>query len=192
MKRIFFPALLALAIIVPGCSDDEEDKGSFKVTLDGTEKEVSVSRATLTISDGQTSSSGRGSHVLRIAGMIDDDSISIFISNWDFQEPPDNALLVKDYYNIFFYDELEVGEKTETCMKTSVNSMACEGTEVKYLRGDKLFSSNSSEAVVISLTKCDGKRVSGTFDITLINPYDEADKLVINGSLTDLRYTVKR
>lgn len=192
MKRIFFPALLAFAIIVPGCSDDEEDKGSFNVTLDGTEREVSVFRATLTISDGQGTSHGHGSHTLRIDGLIDEDTVGIDISNWDFQEPPDNAVLVKDYYNIFIDGEMEVGEQTETCLQTSSNSRVCQGSLISYLTGDKLFSSYSGETVIISLTKCDGKRVSGTFDITLTNPYNEADKLVLNGSLKDLQYTVKR
>lgn len=184
--------MLALAIIVPACSDDDDDKGSFNVTLDGIETAVSVTGATLTVSDGQSSSSGRGSNTLRIDGMIGENAISVDISNWDFQEPPDNAILVKDYYNVFTEDELEVGEKTETCMKTSGTTRVCEGTLLKYLTGDKTFSSHSSEAVIISLTKCDGKRVSGTFNITLINIHDEAETFVLSGSLTDLRYTVKR
>lgn len=193
MKRnIFSAALLALAIIVPGCSDDEEDKGSFKVTLDGPEKEVVVTGATLTISDG-TGTNSRGSHSLRIEGMIDEDMISVGISNWDFQEPPDNALLTKEYYNIFSeLDDLAVGEQTETCMRTSSNTQVCEGTLINFFQGDKVFSSYSSEAVVITLTKCDGKRVSGTFDITLISPHNESEHIVLSGSLTDLRYVIER
>ena len=84
---LLFSTLLLSVTIFSGCDDDDQSNGSFEISVQEKETHVSVSKATLTVSAGQTSGSGQGSHALRIAGGVMEDSISILISNWDFQEP---------------------------------------------------------------------------------------------------------
>lgn len=192
MRNILFAALLLGAFIFSGCDDDDaQDVGSFKVTHAGAETDVEITMATLTVSSGQNSASGRSSHKLNISGDVHDESISILVSNWDFQDPPDNAIFAKEYYNVFLDEQLEVGEETETCMRVSTNQNVCEGILISYTKGDKTFSSFSLENdVVLKVDKCDGQRITGTFNIVLTNPYDETDQLVVKGTFTNLPYTV--
>ena len=106
MKNTLFVALLLGAFIFSGCDDDEQDLGSFKVTQNGSESDVSITTATLTVGSGQNSASGRAFHKLNISGDIGDEAISVTVSNWDFQEPPDKAIFAKDYYNVLLDEEL--------------------------------------------------------------------------------------
>jgi hypothetical protein len=193
MKNILFASLLIAAFIFSACDDDDAtDTGSFKVTLSGTEKVVTVTKATVTVASGTNSTTDQPYHKLNIEGAVGDDTITIMVSNWDFQEPPDNAVFAKDYYNNEVDHELEVGEKTETCMRTASQQMTCEGVLISYLQGDKTYwSFQLIDTVVLSVEKCDGQRVSGTFDITLANPYDETESMVVKGTFTNLPYTVR-
>jgi hypothetical protein len=186
MKYYIALAVLLKAFVFSGCDDDEEDTGSFTMTVQGTEKNVTVKQATLTVSGGQNSSSGQSSHTLRIAAMVGEDSIYVGVSNWEFQEPPDNAVFTKDYYNVFSDNE-------ELCHQASGNVVACEGVLIKYMTGDKLFGSYHKDdaTLILHISKCDGQKVSGTFDITLENVYDNEDTKVVAGVFTDLSYTVK-
>jgi hypothetical protein len=179
--KLLFSTLLLSAIILSGCDDKEESIGSFEITVQSTETQVSVSKATLTVSGGQTAGSGQGSHALRIAGGVMGDSISILISNWDFQEPPDNAIIIKDYFN------------EDLCHQVSENQRVCEGAIIQYMEGDKIYWSFSKDESIqiLHITKCDGNRVSGTFDLELENVSDNEDKKSVSGEFTDLQYTVR-
>jgi hypothetical protein len=179
--KLLFSTLLLSAIIFSGCDDDDQNNGSFQITVQETETRVSVSKATLTVSGGQTSGSGQGSHALRIAGGVMEDSVSILISNWDFQEPPDNAIITKDYYN------------EDLCHQVSENKKVCEGAIIQYMEGDKIYWSFSKDETIkiLHITKCDGNSVSGTFELELENIYDNEDKKFVSGAFTDLPYTVR-
>jgi uncharacterized lipoprotein YehR (DUF1307 family) len=192
MKKFFIAIVLAVTGILSGCNDDD-DKGSFKITQDGTEENVSVKVATLTVHDAETSSSGRASHVLKIEGLVGEDSVKIMISNWDFQEPPDQAIHLKSYYNAFMYEELEVGESNETCMKVADNQNVCEGAIISYTKNGKMFYSfsNDEAVLIIAITACDGQRTSGNFDLSLENPHNLGEKIQISGVFKDLKYTIR-
>jgi hypothetical protein len=192
MKRFFIAAVLAVTGILSGCSDDD-DKGSFKLTQDGMEENVSVKVATLTVHDAETSSTGRASHVLKIEGLVGEDSVKITISNWDFQEPPDQAIHLKNYYNVFMDEELAVGESNETCMKVAANQNVCEGAIIFYTKNGKTFYSFSNDAaeLIIQITACDGQRTSGNFDLTLENPHNLGEKMQISGVFKDLKYGIR-
>jgi hypothetical protein len=182
MKLLFFSTLLISALLFSACDEDEhENHGSFTVTVQDTETQVFISKATLTVSGGQTAGSGQGSNTLRIAGGVMEDSITISISNWEFQEPPDNAIITKDYYN------------EDLCQQVSENKNVCEGAIIQYLEGDKIYWSFSKDetTLILHITKCDGNRVSGTFNLDLENVYDNDDKKTVSGEFTDLLYTVR-
>lgn len=192
-KKNLLIILLIPAFILSACQDDNEDRGTFEIALDGANKKVSVTTATLKVGNGQYSASGRGFHTLSISAMVEGETVTVLVSNWDFQKPPAKAIFVKDYYNVYLDEVLEVGEETETCMKVSDNQTVCEGVSISYTQGDKTFTSFSLEddTVILSVKKCDGARISGTFDITLTNPHDILDITVIQGTFTNLPYTVR-
>ncbi len=181
------------AFILSSCQDENEDRGVFEIALDGANKKVSVTSATLKVGNGQHSASGSGFHTLSISALVEGETVTISVSNWDFQEPPSKAIFVKDYHNVYLDEVLEVGEGTETCMKVSENQTVCEGVVISYTQGDKTFTSSllDNNTVILSVTKCDGARISGTFDISLVNPHDTSDIVVIQGTFTNLPYTVK-
>lgn len=156
------------------------------MTLQSTETNVTVTKATLTVSGGQTSSSGQASHTLRIAGKVNEDSISLSVSNWEFQEPPDNAIITKKYFNVYSDNE-------ELCRQASSNVRVCEGVLIKYMEGDKLFTTFSKDdaTIILDITKCDGNKVSGSFDIEMENIDDNDETRTIKGEFTDLKYTVR-
>lgn len=190
MRKILFAALLIQTLAFSACND-EEDPGTFKVTMNDIEHRVSIATAWLTVSEN---ANGIGYHALRIIGVMGEDSLRVIVSNWEFQEPPANAIHVKDYYNVDTPGELEVGEETETCKQVSENQRVCEGVVVEYKSDGELFSSYSQEpeVVILSISKCSGKRVSGTFSIALQNPHNEEEVIVVSGVFEDVRYTVKR
>ncbi len=191
--KSILPVLLIPVIILSACQDDEEKRGKFEIALDGADKNASVTTATLTVSDGQHSDNGRGFHKLSISAEVEGETVNISVSNWDFQEPPADAIFAKDYRNVYLDEELAVGEGTETCMKVLTNQIVCEGVLISYTKGDKTFMSYPLEdnTVILSVKKCDGTRIAGTFDIPLTNPHDLSATMHIRGTFTDLPYVVK-
>jgi hypothetical protein len=191
MAKTLTALALALTFLFSGCS--EEKTSVFELTLDGTNKNVSVETTTLTVHSAEDSESGRAAHVLKIEGKTGEDSFEVTISNWDFQEPPEKAIAPKDYYNVFLDEELEVGQHNGTCMRVAANSNVCEGVIISYTKNGTSFYSTSNEnsELIIQITKCDGQRTSGNFDLMLENPHNTTEKVHISGSFKDLKYKVR-
>ena len=100
MKKLVL-ALLFLSFVMVSCSDGNDDNDtptaptqSMTVTKNGVDFQVSSPASTL-ISTTQLGETGKR---LDVNATVDEGQFVLSISNWDWQNPPENGLIQKTYY----------------------------------------------------------------------------------------------
>jgi hypothetical protein len=188
MKRsIVAIGILLIGFVTIRCGkDDDASKSSMTLKVDGQAVELSVSTATLSF-ETQNDHEGRA---LQMLGSANGKMLTIGISNWDFQNPPENGIKVKTYTAAF--DENIVGEAE--CLSLDGGSVElCEGILITYTVGDKMYMSALYEGEYdgfVKVTACDGsaKKASGEFDLKLDD--GEGNELALEGSFENVTYIV--
>lgn len=186
MKKITLPVLIAILAIFVRCDDDHNNgnPNSMTVIMDGTELRVSQVRGTLYFMEIQFHEFTG----LLISGKIDGNHFSIRVQNWDFQNPPHNAVFTKDYFNIFFGDRNLEGTD---CLTLDGGNKLCEWGYIEYhiddgtWFGETYFSRfDDSIDAFIKITSCDGERASGEFQAKMVS--DKNNELVLSGTFNSL------
>ncbi len=122
---------------------------------------------------------------LDIRGTVDGGIFVISVSNFDFQNPPENGIKVKTYYEDYLQNE---------CKKEGEISY-CDGLLGTYLKNNKTLMTVNDEgkgSVVISSIDTNKKRVSGAFNFTVesLESSEQSDSIPFSGSFSNVCYTV--
>ena len=183
MKKLF--SALALLVVLSaflGCGDDSPSKPSMTLTIDGVEQKVSTPAGIMQF-ETQYDHEGRG---LLIAANVGGSQITLTVSNWDWQNPPTDAVLAKDYSVIFGEETLETSE----CLELEGSVFLCDGALITYsTETDTFFSAFIEEYDgFIRVKSCSGKKISGEFDVQAEG--GNQDIITMKGTFTNVPYTV--
>lgn len=177
-----------LSFVLSGCGgDDDAPSASLTLSLDGTNVKITAVTG-LMLMDEQN---GHEARTLNLTGLTKNgDYLSIQVTNWDFQNPPTNGLVVKKYYNLF---DGEDGIESADCLEVDEATL-CDAGLVTLItdEDDEIYTSAFDEDVagVIEITSSKGKKVSGTFDVVLTGFTNEVD-LHAKGTFKNIGYRIE-
>lgn len=184
MKKLFSAlALMTLLSAFIGCGDDDDSsKSSMTLTIDGTGQKVSNAAGVLAF-ETQYDHEGRA---VVIVGEVGDNQITLSVANWDFQEPPADAVKSKDYSVIMDENTPE----TAQCLELEGDVFLCDGALVTYMTDTDVFYSAIVEDYqgYIKVTSCSGKRISGEFDVKAEG--QDENVITMKGTFTNIPYIV--
>lgn len=188
-KLLFFLPLLLIGFI--SCEDDSDDNtppsstnGSFEVTKNG----VAYSGTNLNNTYIHTTQNGESGARLDLRCEIDGGNLILSVSNWDWQTPPDNGLILKKYNA-----NLELSTEND-CMDNN-NMTYCDGALVTHqMIGASKSQISTKESNFDSYIKITGnnasdKTVTGEFK-AILKDFWGNDSTHVEGNFTNLTYTV--
>ncbi len=183
--------ILALAFVFTFCSkDDEVSKPQFAFTIDGTSQKVQVTSGVL-LSEIQYGHEGRALYITAVSE--NHKTLSVGVSNWDFQNPPDNGILTGEYNATFDFENTQEENPFGDCLAVE-GATLCDGGLVTLIEDNNSYFSafDGATDATITITKCDaGKRtVSGTFSAKVAS-FDGVQQYTIAGSFDNLTYLVQ-
>ena len=189
MKRVIVGvSALLIAFISIRCDKNEDAPAKAGMTLkvDDESKEPVVGTATLSF-ETQNDHEGRA---LQMAATVNGNLLTIGVSNWDFQNPPENGVKAKVYTSEFSEDMTAEAE----CMSLEEGAVElCEGILVTYTVGSQMYMSALYEGEYdgfVKVTSCDGsaKKVSGEFDLKLDD--GDGNEISLKGTFENVSYIV--
>lgn len=182
--------ILLTSITLTHCGDNEF-KPSVSYTIDGENQKVVTVTATLQF-ETQYDHEGRSLYITAAAGTSK--LLSVAISNWDYQSPPDNGILVKTYDATFDFDTNEDNDLA-TCLELTGDNegvFLCDGALVTYIGNNDIyfsaFGNNTQASVTVTACSPSKRTISGTFTAKVQNFNEE--ELTITGEFKNAKYTV--
>ena len=183
--------ILTIPFVFTFCDDD--DKGSdpeVAFAIDGVSQNVRGISGILR-SEIQYNHEGRALNITAVTN--DYKTLSVLVSNWDFQNPPDNGILTGEYDATFDYQRTDVENPFGDCLQLEGNVMLCDGGLVSLISASKFYTSvfDGNTEASITISKCDApnRTVSGTFS-AIISEFDGVEQFTISGSFTNVKYIV--
>ena len=184
--------ILTLPFVFTFCGDD--DKGSdpeVVFAIDGVSQNVRGISGVLR-SDLQYNHEGRALNITAVTN--DYKTLSVLVSNWDFQNPPENGILTGEYDATFDYQRTDVENPFGECLQLEGNVMLCDGGLVSLISGSDFYTSafDWNTAATITISKCDASKrtVSGTFSAKVAG-FDGVQQYTMAGSFENLNYIVQ-
>ncbi|PKP21494.1 MAG: hypothetical protein CVU05_06640 [Bacteroidetes bacterium HGW-Bacteroidetes-21] len=172
------------------CNHDDEttptptSPTSSTATLNFTINGTSYSSTSFNNTLVSASQSGQSGNRMDIRGTFDSNKTLILsVSNWDWQNPPTNGVLVKKY-------DTQVSGPNADCQTIS-GTMYCDGALGTYMFGSDYHMTISQDAGYIEITSCDptSKKVSGNFYF-LASDISETVFDTIQGTFTNQVYII--
>jgi len=188
-SRIF---ILASAFVFTFCGDDDKPAGpQFSYTIDGKSEPVENVSAILQ-SQIQAGHEGRALNLTFLkAGVFK--SLSVAVSNWDFQNPPDGGILTGEYDAAWDYENIEEENPLADCLSLEGGLTLCDGGLVALVTENDFYSSvfEGNESATITISKCDpgSRTVSGTFNAK-IGLLDGSVQHTVTGSFDNVKYII--
>jgi hypothetical protein len=184
MKNItyFLTIILFASLTNCGSKDPAPTAPSITLSIDGASKSATISSSILLVET--TGNKGRSLGVNALEGS---NLLILSISNWDFQNPPADGILVKTYYD----NSNPSPNPKSTCIQ--VNSTAlCDNALVTYLIGTDYYSSIGYDGPayesIIKITANDAtaKKISGEYDFKVQSA--TGTQLTLKGKFDNVSY----
>lgn len=185
-KKITLFASAILFFLASGCSDDEESPGSLLMTIDGEAAEMKISSATLTFRTQESNGETHQENSLEIIATAGKNKLRFQIDCWDWQNPPENGMLVKTYY---------YGSNIESRACLENNTDFCDIAFATYTIDWAGYSDGSlvnNDESFFEISTCDtaSRLISGQFSV-IVEKY-EAGSIELTGTFQNVKYTVKK
>ncbi len=182
MKKVLLSFTVVLLMF--SCGSDESDEkveALMQVEKNGISYSISLFNNTL-LAESQSGETGRR---LDMRATVDNGTLIISASNWDWQNPPVDGILSKIYDT-----NVEIGDNA-ACMDSG-GFTYCDGGLVTYLDGANIYISEGIDdegagRITISEVDTENKRVSGSFDVTTIDLTTD-EKITFTGTFENLNY----
>jgi len=185
IKTIFSLLFILSLVSLSSCKKDKKTEESntsnakMELIKDGVKHNITSFNNSL-MNETQNGHSGRR---MDLRCNVDGGTFVLSLSNWDWQNPPANGVLIKSY------DTDESGTNTK-CKDVSGDQL-CDGGLGTYLVGSTNYYStgDNDSAGVITITKNDtqNKTVSGSFEFAATDIFTKAD-IKFSGTFSDLNY----
>ena len=185
MKNLMLFFLLGLLSMSCGNDDDNNmntDEEIMEVEKDGISFTVTSFNNTL-LEDVQADEAGRR---LDIRGDVDGGTLIITVSNWNWQNPPENGVLEK----IYDTDE-DIDSSNTDCMEGN-NFTYCDGGLGTYILGTKTYLTGVLDNAIpgnitISENDSNNRRVSGSFEFMTTDLF-RTEEISFKGTFQNLKY----
>jgi len=182
MKNTVFLSVLCLFLI--SCESDEpgnNQQAKMNVDKDGVSFTITEFSNSL-IEETQIDSTGRR---LDLRAEVDGGTLFVSISNWDWQNPPEDGVLEKKY-------DTGDDEGSNTECKETPNATYCDGGLGTYSIGSDIYMtgeeySDSEGIITISKNDPSNKTVSGSFDFTVEDFFGDST-ITFKGTFENLVY----
>jgi hypothetical protein len=185
VNRVLSALSIFLIITFSHCSSsDPTVAASITLTIDGTTKGATFTAAQLLVTN-----TGEKERAISINAAAGSDLLILNVSNWGFQNPPVDGLLVKTYYSIFD----DAGRAKATCIQKGITAY-CDSNVVTYLAGSTFYSSGFYTGApyesIIKVTANDPskKTISGEYDSKVQS--STGTVLTLKGKFTNVSYFV--
>lgn len=189
-KAVGIATVLFATLTFSHCGDDES-VATVTYSIDGDKQKVLTVTAILQTSTDYDHE-GRALNITAANGTSK--MLSIAVSNWDFQNPPENGVLEKTYDATFDYESGD-DNGLANCLELTdenVGVFLCEGALITYIGESDIFFSafDGNTQATVTITKCNTskKTVSGSF-MAKVQNFDE-DEYTITGEFSDVKYSV--
>lgn len=186
--------LLTFPVMLTFCGDDDEGGSKLSYTIDGQSQKVETVIGVLQY-EIQYDHEGRGLYITAAKGM--DQMLSVAVSNWDYQNPPDEGVLEKEYDTTFDVEETSEDHPLSDCLVLSGDNEGvtlCDGGLISLISGSEMYTSvfDGNTNGSITITSCNAAKhtISGTFQATVAD-FDGAQQFEIAGSFTNVKYLVQ-
>jgi hypothetical protein len=180
--------IILLITLLFACSSNENDEdpslGTMTLSISGVSSNMAIDIAIL---QKRTEKDSNGDHTLftmLIHGKDQFSSVNFAALVWDWQNPPANGVLVKDY-------SFQWQGPDQECTDTK---SACDGASLTYYLNSKGFSANLNNLgnSYAKITKCDPaqKIVSGEFFV-VVKELGGEEQQQLTGSFTNIKYAIE-
>jgi hypothetical protein len=190
IHRLSLASILLTSVLFTHCGGDDF-KPSVSYTIDGENQKVASVTASLQF-ETQYDHQGRSLNITAAAGTSK--LLSVVVSNWDYQNPPDNGILTKTYDATFDF-ETETENDLATCLElTGVNEgvFLCDGALVTYIGNSDIyfsaFDGNTEASVTITGCNPSKRTISGSF-MAKIQNFD-SNELTVSGEFKNVKYSI--
>ena len=187
MKKLLY--LSCLILFFSACKKDDDPAKStndpiMEVEKDGESFTVTQFNNTLLV-DNQGGETGRR---LDLRGEVDGGTLFITVSNWDWQNPPENGILVKNYHTNEDFDQ---GPDTQ-CMDDGTFTYCDGGLGTYQISNTEILFSEDLEdesfgSITITENDPEAKTVSGSFDFIVTDLFNE-NIITFKGTFSNLNY----
>nr|WP_321245582.1 hypothetical protein [uncultured Psychroserpens sp.] len=190
--KIKFLVLVLITLSIVSCSSDDgnapssnDEEQSFTVIRDGVTFQGENINNTLI----RTTQNDQGARRLDLRCDFDGGTLVLSISNWEFQNPPDEGVVEKSYNT-----NTDMGPDTEC--ETIDSITFCDEALVTYLIGNDVYISELNDSdiigdITIVSNNSQDKRITGTFDVLLRDFNGGEEEVYIEHSGTfDVSYIV--
>jgi len=185
--KLLLVASLFLITVLYACKkkDKEEDvvdNGTMEIKKNGVEYTVKTFNNTF-IQEVQEGYKGRR---LDLRCNVDGGTFIVSVSNWDWQNPPTNGILVKAYDT----DAAAISGKNTQCKEYPDATLCDAGLGSYFLSGgNNIYMTNGAADGTITVTANDAtnRRISGSFKFTTFDFFYE-DSIRFEGTFTNLTY----
>lgn len=187
MRTTHALSILAVSVLITfsHCSSsDPTAAASVTLSIDGTTK-----AAIFTSSELRITTTAEKERALLINASVGSDLLILSVSNWGFQNPPTDGLLIKTYYSIAD----DAGRSKATCLIKGI-TYYCDSSLVNYVSGPNFYSSVFYKGVpyesIIKITANDAtkKTISGEYDVKVQTVGGVV--LTLKGKFTNVSYIV--
>jgi hypothetical protein len=185
MNRALGVLFIFLIITFSNCSSsDPTVAASVTLSIDGTTKAAIFTAAQLIVK-----TTGEQERAISINAAAGSDLLILNVSNWGYQNPPANGLLIKTYFSLFD----DAGRAKATCLQKGITSY-CDSNLITYLEGSTFYSSGfytgDPYETTIKVTANDSakKTISGEYDAKVQST--SGTVLILKGKFTNVSYLV--
>lgn len=182
-----FPCILVSFLFLFACNTDDDASPApiLIIEKNGIEYNVTEFQNTL-IKQVQFSRPGR---ILEFSCTIEDGIFRVNTQNWDWQNPPENGIVIKTY-------DANYSPGPNTDCNHEGNYTYCDiGKGFYIINNDLIYRTDHPEndvpgVIIISENDQQDKTVSGSFEFNTFSP-EAGESIVFKGSFENLKYVVE-
>ena len=184
--------ILTAAFVLTFCGDDDNPSvPQVSYTIDGVPEAVEYSHGDLQL-ETHAGHEGRSMNITFVkAGVFK--LLSVAVSNWDFQNPPNEGVLTGEYDASWDYENTEEENPLANCLSLQGGLTLCDGGLVTLSLENDTYSSvfDGNTSATITISKCDptSRTVSGTFNAK-VGLLDGSVQHIVTGSFDDVEYHI--
>ena len=188
-----FPLYFLLFLIIFACDSDDDSMSSSSMVVEKNGVTYSIDSYYNSVS--KVTENGNTQTYLHIRGGLDDGHLVLEVSNWDWQNPPENGILTKTYdtNNEVRGNNADVGPNTDCTLEDEI--FYCDRSEGLFIIGEYTYATayvEDGDRGRIQILENDtiNQTVSGSFEFVTYS-YWTKEYISFDGTFENLEYVIE-